>query len=578
MRPLVASFFIVVMLAGVSAAPIPVAHAFWSYDGLLVASGGLNSQPNIIADGVGGSIISWHGGANTDIFAQHLTSQGQVAPGWPTDGPLIVCSVTGLQEHPVVVSDYAEGALFFWQDARSGTNYDIYAQHVTSSGGLETDWPEGGRVISAAAYNQYAPAAASDGQDGAIVVWYDSRNDFGKYYDIYAQHVTGDGVLGWPPAGLQVCGAANSQVDPAVIADGVGGAFIAWLDYRKGTESDIYIQHVASDGSLVHGWPENGLGVCTAPNCQFCPVLASDGAGGVFVAWQDYRSGTDNHIYAQHLASDGSLVNGWPEGGRPVCQAPNSQYCPAIASCSPGEAIIVWQDYRSGIDNNIYAQHVTSSGGLATNWPEDGRSISSAVNGQFLPRVTPDASGGAFIAWHDSRNGSSNDIYVQQVSGSGNLDALWPDDFPACLAPNSQQFPVIVGSGVGGAIVAWQDQRTGEVAANAIYAQHTQTDDLLGVESPRGLVSRMAPGRPNPFRSSIQIRLALVEPVLVKAEVFDLAGRRVQTLASGVYAAGDHTLVWDGTTVRSGPAWPGVYFVRVRWPGFEKTQRIVRLR
>lgn len=60
-------------------------------------------------------------------------------------------------------------------------------------------------------------------------------------------------------------------------------------------------------------------------------------------------------------------------------------------------------------------------------------------------------------------------------------------------------------------------------------------------------------------------------------EVFDVAGRRVATLARGAFKAGRHTLSWDGAT-DGGSAGAGLYFVRARWEGFEAVRRIVRAR
>ena len=45
--------------------------------------------------------------------------------------------------------------------------------------------------------------------------------------------------------------------------------------------------------------------------------------------------------------------------------------------------------------------------------------------------------------------------------------------------------------------------------------------------------------------------------------VYDLAGRRVATLAQGQYDAGEHLVRWDGNG-RGGPVGAGVYFIRVQ--------------
>src|SRR5262249_19685437 len=157
-----------------------------------------------------------------------------------------ICDATGLQEQPVMVSDMAGGAIVFWQDARNGSNYDIYCQRINATGqipsGTTSNWVPNGISVSAAAGNQYVPAAVSDGAGGAIVAWQDGRRGTGNY-DIFAQRVDGDGNLLWAPAGVPVCAATNNQINPTIIGDGAGGAYIAWQDYRKGTEYDIYLQH-----------------------------------------------------------------------------------------------------------------------------------------------------------------------------------------------------------------------------------------------------------------------------------------------------------------------------------------------
>jgi hypothetical protein len=487
-----------------------------------------------------------------------------------------------LQEQPVLVSDGAGGALLFWQDARNGGNYDIVGQHINGSGQVFTsanaNWVVNGNPISSAAGNQYTPQAVSDGAGGAIVVWQDGRQGSGNY-DIYAQRVDGDGNLLWPPAGLPVCTATNNQINPAIVADGAGGAYIAWQDYRTARDYDIYLQHVDATGALVvGGWIANGLGICVATNTQVSPVLASDGAnGGVFVAWQDARSGTDNHIFAEHVTRSGSLATGWPVDGTPVCQAQYSQYYPVVVGDGSGGAFFAWQDYRTGTTNHIFAQHLTGANvGLVT----DGIPISLAPNGQFSPQVAFDGRSGAFVTWYDSRSGSTNDIYVQRMDTRGALNPGWDaNGLPVCLATNTQQFPVVATDGAGAATLAWQDLRSGGQTTAAIFANQELGVGTVGVERDPGapLVSMLGAPRPNPTHGASRIELTLPASSFVRADVLDLSGRRVATLASTTFSAGTHSLAWDGRTARGGPAPPGIYLVRVSSSGFESTQRIVRL-
>ena len=40
------------------------------------------------------------------------------------------------------------------------------------------------------------------------------------------------------------------------------GMFLAWHDWRNGSDYDIYVQHVSTAGTSA--WTANGLAVCTA--------------------------------------------------------------------------------------------------------------------------------------------------------------------------------------------------------------------------------------------------------------------------------------------------------------------------
>jgi hypothetical protein len=83
---------------------------------------------------------------------------------------------------------------------------------------------------------------------------------------------------------------------------------------------------------------------------------------------------------------------------------------------------------------------------------------------------------------------------------------------------------------------------------------------------------------PNPFNPRLEIRLALPRSGPVEVGVYDLRGRRLQTLLSGQQAAGEKTLVWDGRdgTSRAAPA--GIYLVRARDRNGQALARVALVR
>jgi hypothetical protein len=152
-----------------------------------------------------------------------------------------------------------------------------------------------------------------------------------------------------------------------------------------------------------------------------------------------------------------------------------NQLYPTIVSDGSGGAIITWADYRSG-EWDVYAQRVNCS--CVAQWTTDGVPISTAILGQYHPAIVSDGSGGAIITWEDGRNGNT-DIYAQRVNPSGSPQ--WTTDGAAiCTALSTQDEPVLVSDGSGGAIITWEDMRR----EWDIYAQKVDRFGYLGNAAP----------------------------------------------------------------------------------------------
>jgi hypothetical protein len=446
------------------------------------SAAGEQSWPTIVSDGAGGAFITWQdlrNGISYDIYAQHVLASGAADPAWPADGRAL-CTATNNQLNPLITTDGAGGAIVTWYDIRSGANYDVYAQHVLASGAVDAAWPVDGRAVCTAINLQVVTAIIPDGAGGAIIAWQDLRG--GANYDIYAQHVLASGAVdpAWPLDGRALCTATGAQYTPMMATDGSAGAIVTWFDQRAGT-NDIYAQHVLASGAVDPAWPLDGRALCTAALQQSLPVIVSDGAGGAVVAWQDNRGGASVDIYAQHVLASGVADPAWPLDGRALCTATGTQDAPAIATDGAGGAIVTWQDQRSGT-SDIYAQHVLASGVADAAWPADGLALCAAANSQNFPMIVPDGAGGAIVTWHDGRSGTL-DIYAQHALASGTVDPAWPVDGRALsTATNTQTNPAITADGAGGAIVTWYDFRGG--VASDIYAQRVESFGYLGNPEP----------------------------------------------------------------------------------------------
>jgi hypothetical protein len=84
---------------------------------------------------------------------------------------------------------------------------------------------------------------------------------------------------------------------------------------------------------------------------------------------------------------------------------------------------------------------------------------------------------------------------------------------------------------------------------------------------------------PNPFNPTTIIRSALPEPAAVTLEVFDVAGRLVQTLVRGKKRpAGVFEAEWNGTDSAGRPVSSGVYFYRLHAGTESLTRKAVLLK
>src|SRR5262249_23182566 len=131
------------------------------------------------------------------------------------------------------------------------------------------------------------------------------------------------------------------------VPSGQDQLILVWTEQGRGG-SDIRAQRVYPGVGVASGWPATGVSVCAPPLDQNSPRATSDGADGVIVAWEDFRSGRP-HIYAQRVTADGAIATGWPQDGLSLGSSGVDQMAPAVVSDSAGGALIAWQEFQSGL-------------------------------------------------------------------------------------------------------------------------------------------------------------------------------------------------------------------------------------
>ena len=482
--------FLSLSVALIAACLVPIGMtqpvAAWSTDPTVntpvCTVGRYQVSPVMVSDGSGGAIVAWQDGRKEtydwDIYVQRLDPEGLSL--WTGNG-VPVCNGAENQWYPAMVSDGSGGAIIAWKDDR-GSSSAIYAQKVTSGGALQ--WAGDGVAVCTSANLEAGACAVSDGNHGVIVVWLDwCVSDSSYCYDgtIYAQRLGSDGRPQWAAGGVAVAAVTSgddyTRPEIAVAADGAGGAIVTWQNYAD-AQWDVRAQRIDPAGALQ--WGDNGITVAGTPHKDWCPEIASDGSGGAIIAWSDYPDDGASGIRTQRVNAAG--VAQWAEGGALVFTQASSEDIQGLVLAGDGShgAIMAWIGAPGG-GADIYAQRVDSSG--TVRWASNGKAICTEMHTQMHPVAVNDGFGGAVIAWHDGRSENPvyeiNDIYAQRVDAGG--AALWTNNGVAvCRSAQIRTAAAVVADGTGGAILAWNDQRTAGYQNEHLYAQRVNAQGQLG--------------------------------------------------------------------------------------------------
>lgn len=421
------------------------------------------------SDGAGGIFLAWEDGRRPpsnapNIYSQHLLASGAVGQGFRADGAP-VCSTSVQSFTPAVAADGAGGVIIAFESAHDAINGGIYVQRLNAAG--EPQWTINGVLASGASGQPSSSLSiAPDGAGGAFLAWMDYRLPMGSH--IFAQHISDSGSLLWTSGGVALSTAFGQADFPSVVADGLGGALVAWTDTRTGTIK-LFAQHVATDGSLL--WGPNGGEVSTSPYYQGIGpkrCLAADGSGGVFIGWDDNATSDSSNAYVQHLAANGTVSPGWSSYGIRACPDPSPTHFQAAPILTPDGAGGVVLTFRESRFLGIRTQRIDAAGTLL--WGPAGVNLFGLNGGKYHATV-PDSAGGFIFA-----GVYTDQLYAQRLDAAG--IPQWADGGVLLSGTPSTKIDLVgAPDGAHGAIFAWSDDRND---AGDIYAQNVNADGTLG--------------------------------------------------------------------------------------------------
>lgn len=543
--------------------------AGWTVNGSLVA-GGAGDQTAVacVNDGPWGTYVAWidQGSGSPHLFVQRLAPDGSIAPGWPAGGTQICAG--GTQAVVWAFPDRQGGIQFLWTGT-IGTDTYATAYHMAPDGSPYTGWPVCG-VTAAELYHQTScclEGSCCGSLDSFLPsdpapCWPDGL--FLGTYQIYTQCECVGGVCYGCPyfgcSGSELFQDAGRNQDEtpvqgcntwAVFPDEAGGfielGYNTSIVYRVGVlgnpswslyapayapiaagDGTFYLQlsdgsyvRLLNDGTVAPGWSlADPLLPCASPCVSVLSDGVPDGAGGLFVAWDESSNGAGD-IYTTHILGDGTRDPAWPARGFPVATGPADQVLDAVIPDRRGNAIVAWHDNRTG-DDNLYAYRLSNNQPVPV--------LASLVSSS----ATPDR---VEIVWWVASPGA---LTVERRAAGTTWQWL------ANVAPDSRgQARVVDNSVRPGARYDYRLSSSGHVLSETT------------IEVPVALVFAFEGARPNPTSGSLEVAFTLPEEGDVVLRVRDVGGRQVRVRRLGATDPGHHTAV----LARPGELPPGIYFV-----------------
>jgi hypothetical protein len=381
----------------------------WAVQGVAVcADPGEQIHPAVAPDGSGGVVIAWEDLRNgaSDVYAQRLSADGTAM--WAANG-VPVTRAPSDQQNPEICGDGKGGAFVTWEDYRAGKlNEDIYARKIGADGVVAGT---ADTAIAAGGATEFWPRIAADAAGGALVGYTTKTKvmvgpNTTYVVDIKAAHLAPSGAT---DGAATVCDAANDQILNDVQPDGQGGFLLAWWDYRAGVgNGDIYAQRL--NATLAPQWEANGHAVDTRATDEYLPTILPS-TQGILIFY--HETGQLDDLRAARLALDGAVA--WSSAA--LSTDPDKQVYPVGASDGAGGAYVAWEDYRNNQDGaqpDVYVQHLTGAGQGA--WADGGVPLAATASYEDEPTIATDGAGGAIVAWEDWTDISGGQVMVERMT------------------------------------------------------------------------------------------------------------------------------------------------------------------
>jgi hypothetical protein len=376
-------------------------------------------------------LVSWSEGIEQpDVYAQRLSASGARVD-------TTAVQLSSGPDYDLMSSIGFGGTryLVMWEeDDPAGDNSSLRGRRMTSDGVLLDSglirWGLDG-------YDCQSPSVSADQANFLVAL---TTYDTMHYREaVCCVRIDPDGAV--LDTGIFFGLTADAQYYPSGASD--GNQFLAsWLESR-GTGSVVSAARISADGRMVD---PVGFTVCSAAGYKSY-LSTAYGDSIYLMAWQD-QSGSGS-IYCARVTSDGRSLD--PDG---IVVSNTGSYAYSVDVASDGRNfLVVWEDYRSGV-NNIYAARISPTGVVLD---PDGFAVAAADTFYDEAPVVCFPGPNYLVVWGGNNiNNWETNIYGALVNPAGQVVK---QRFAVCDQMGDQYTPSVA-SGPTNSLVVWQDEST----------------------------------------------------------------------------------------------------------------------
>jgi len=422
-------------------------NKLWADDGLLVSNHPTDtwvSDYGLAVDHEGYAILTVQDMRDgySNAFAYRISPEGTMA--WGADGIRLTNTTDGNYWPQVAVTadnDY----IFLYQMFPEDTALfsPIGFQKVDQGGNMLWD-----NTIASDSTDFFLPQMLLTEEGNLMVSWLAAKNSvdtvYGheNYIHVFVQKFSPDGQALWPApmqvdtGNVMLVGALYTL--PLLANDGADGAYIVWQSFSD-YQPTVFANRVSGDGLLL--WPGHGTLVTMRPGDHAGPsVCYHPDIDRLFVFWEDYRYDpahqTDSWgIYGQKFSPAGARL--WGDTAirvAPMIYSVDSTYITVLGKTAGNNGIGLFYEkeyfHITGADTTIMAELYASL--LDTNavyvWAGDRLAFSNAVSDKGHLTVSDFVNNQWIAAWEDNRQHPQQEflsgIYAQNITLDGNLGPL----------------------------------------------------------------------------------------------------------------------------------------------------------